>query len=116
MRNTYPVCYEITEDKRRDRVFCVCKNHGEHLGFSVFACDLNGSELAALQRELDASGRVRGRLRVPARALLLNHFLRKWRSAKYPRWHLWANFPHTTHSASALSAAGTVRVMGEFSG
>jgi CRISPR-associated protein Cas2 len=53
MRNTYLVCYDITEDKRRDRVFKVCKNHGEHLQFSVFECDLNGSELAGLQRELN---------------------------------------------------------------
>jgi CRISPR-associated endonuclease Cas2 len=42
MRNTYLVCYDITDDKRRDRVFKVCKNHGEHLQFSVFECDLNG--------------------------------------------------------------------------
>ncbi len=54
MRNTYLVCYDIAEDKRRDRVFRVCKNHGEHLQFSVFECDLNGSELASLQRELNA--------------------------------------------------------------
>jgi CRISPR-associated protein Cas2 len=52
MRNTYLVCYDITEDKRRDRVFKVCKNHGEHLQFSVFECDLNAAELAGLQAEL----------------------------------------------------------------
>ena len=52
MRNTYLVCYDITEDKRRDRVFKVCKNHGEHLQFSVFECDLNETELTGLQREL----------------------------------------------------------------
>ena len=52
MRTTYLVCYDITEDKRRDRVFKTCKNHGEHLQFSVFECDLNSSELARLQREL----------------------------------------------------------------
>ena len=52
MRNTYLVCYDITEDKRRDRVFKLCKNHGERLQFSVFECDLTGSELAGLQREL----------------------------------------------------------------
>lgn len=52
MRNTYLVCYDITEDKRREKVFKVCKNHGEHLQFSVFECDLNGSELSGLQREL----------------------------------------------------------------
>lgn len=40
------------EDKRRDKVFKVCKKHGEHLQFSVFECDLNGTELVGLQREL----------------------------------------------------------------
>ena len=54
MRITYLVCYDIADDKRRDRTFRVCKNHGEHLQFSVFECDLNASELAALQRELGA--------------------------------------------------------------
>ena len=52
MRNTYLVCYDITEDTRREKVFKVCTNPGEHLQFSVFECDLNGSELAGLQREL----------------------------------------------------------------
>jgi len=52
MRHTYLVCYDITDDKRRDRVFKVCKNHGEHLQFSVFECDLNVMELTGLQREL----------------------------------------------------------------
>lgn len=50
MRSTYLVCYDITDDKRRDRAFKVCKNHGAHLLFSVFECDLNGSEMACLQR------------------------------------------------------------------
>ena len=52
MRNTYLVCYDVADDKRRDRVFRVCKNHGMHLQFSVFECDLNATELAGLQREL----------------------------------------------------------------
>jgi len=52
MRITYLVCYDIAEDKRRDRAFRVCKNHGVHLQFSVFECDLNATELAGLQREL----------------------------------------------------------------
>jgi CRISPR-associated protein Cas2 len=54
MRITYLVCYDIAEDKRRDRAFRVCKNHGVHLQFSVFECDLNATELAGLQRELQA--------------------------------------------------------------
>lgn len=53
MRYTYLVCYDIAEDKRRDRAFKVCKNHGEHLQFSVFECDLTATELAGLQRELN---------------------------------------------------------------
>ena len=48
MRNTYLVCYDIAEDKRRDRVFKVCKNHGEHLQFSVFECDLNRDRVGGL--------------------------------------------------------------------
>lgn len=52
MRHTYLVCYDIAEDKRRDRAFRVCKNHGVHLQFSVFECELNATELAGLQREL----------------------------------------------------------------
>ncbi|HEY3897619.1 MAG TPA: CRISPR-associated endonuclease Cas2 [Chthoniobacter sp.] len=52
MRVTYLVCYDICEDKRRDQVFRVCKNHGVHLQFSVFECDLNTAELTVLQREL----------------------------------------------------------------
>ena len=52
MRNTYLVCYDITDDKRRYRIFKVCKNYGEHLQFSVFECDLNATELTGLQREL----------------------------------------------------------------
>jgi CRISPR-associated protein Cas2 len=54
MRNTYLICYDITDDKRRDRAFKVCKNHGIHLQFSVFECDLTAMELTGLQRELTA--------------------------------------------------------------
>jgi CRISPR-associated protein Cas2 len=52
MRSTFLVCYDIANDRRRDRAFKVCKNHGAHLQFSVFECDLNPAELAGLQREL----------------------------------------------------------------
>jgi CRISPR-associated protein Cas2 len=52
MRSTYLICYDIADDRRRDRVFRVCKNYGDHLQFSVFECDLNGMEMAILQREL----------------------------------------------------------------
>lgn len=52
MRHTYLICYDITNDKRRDKAFKTCKNHGKHLQFSVFECDLNTMELTGLQREL----------------------------------------------------------------
>lgn len=53
MRNTYLVCYDIAADKRRDRVFKICRNYGEHLQFSVFECDLAPSEKIQLERELN---------------------------------------------------------------
>jgi len=52
MRSTYLICYDVTDDKRRDHVFKVCKNHGTHVQLSVFECDLNAMELTGLQREL----------------------------------------------------------------
>lgn len=51
-RHTYLVCYDIANDKRLRKVFKVCKNHGTHLQFSVFECDLNPRELVQLQREI----------------------------------------------------------------
>ena len=52
MRHTYLVCYDIAADRRRDRVFKICKNYGEHLQFSVFECDLTPAERTQLEREL----------------------------------------------------------------
>ena len=51
-RHTYLVTYDIANDRRLRKVFKVCKNHGTHLQFSVFECDLNPRELIELQREL----------------------------------------------------------------
>ena len=53
-RHTYLVCYDIANDRRLRKVFKVCKNHGTHLQFSVFECDLTPRELIHLQRELKA--------------------------------------------------------------
>lgn len=52
MRNTYLVCYDITDDKRLRRVFKLCKNYGDHLQYSVFECDLNLTEKAQLESKL----------------------------------------------------------------
>lgn len=51
-RITYLVCYDIADDKRLRKVFKVCKNHGTHLQYSVFECDLNPRERTRLEREL----------------------------------------------------------------
>ena len=53
-RQTYLVCYDIANDRRLKRVFKVCKNHGTHLQFSVFECDLNPRERVQLEKELKA--------------------------------------------------------------
>lgn len=52
MRHTYLICYDIADDKRRDRAFKICKDHGVRLQFSVFECDLNSAELAGIQNRL----------------------------------------------------------------
>jgi CRISPR-associated protein Cas2 len=52
LRVTYLVCYDIANDKRLKKVFKVCKNHGTHLQFSVFECDLTPRERTAFEREL----------------------------------------------------------------
>lgn len=54
MRTTYLVCYDIRDDKRLRRVFKTCKDYGDHLQYSVFACDLNPMEKARLEAELAA--------------------------------------------------------------
>ena len=51
-RTTYLVCYDIADDKRLRKVFKICKNHGTHLQYSVFECDLNSRERLRLEREL----------------------------------------------------------------
>lgn len=54
MRNTYLVCYDIADPKRLRKVFKVCRNHGDHLQFSVFECDLSAHEKIQFEYELRA--------------------------------------------------------------
>ena len=51
-RTTYLVCYDIANDKRLREVFKTCKNHGTHLQYSIFECDLNPRERVCLESEL----------------------------------------------------------------
>lgn len=54
MRDTYLVCYDISDPKRLRQVFKICRDHGDHLQYSVFECDLSDSEKAALEAKLAA--------------------------------------------------------------
>ena len=55
-RRHYLVSYDIASDKdgdkRRDKVFDVCLQRGDHVQFSVFFCQLNPRELAELKQVL----------------------------------------------------------------
>lgn len=47
-RRTYLCTYDVAEDKRRNRLFQLLKDHGEHVQYSVFLCELNARERAGL--------------------------------------------------------------------
>jgi len=48
-RRNYIVTYDVRDPKRLRRVFKTCRDHGTHLQFSVFECDLNRLEKAAFE-------------------------------------------------------------------
>jgi len=52
MRRRYLITYDISDDKRRDRVFKTLRDRGDHVQFSVFLCELNARERALLKGEL----------------------------------------------------------------
>ncbi len=51
--NTYIVTYDICHPKRLRAVFQILKGWGEHLQYSVFACELNAVDLMKLKISLD---------------------------------------------------------------
>lgn len=53
-RRHYLVSYDISDDKRRNKVFQALHDNGEHVQFSVFLCQLNAMELAKLKSTLRA--------------------------------------------------------------
>ena len=53
MRRHHLVSYDISDDKRRTRVFETCKDTGDHAQYSVFFCELSAQELAELRARLD---------------------------------------------------------------
>jgi CRISPR-associated protein Cas2 len=54
-RKLYLCTYDITQDKRRTQLFDLLKDHGEHVQYSVFLCELTKTEqrrLIALSDEI----------------------------------------------------------------
>jgi CRISPR-associated protein Cas2 len=47
-RRHYLFTYDISDDKRRTRVFNTLQSNGDHAQYSVFFCQLNPLELARL--------------------------------------------------------------------
>jgi CRISPR-associated protein Cas2 len=53
-RRRFLVTYDVTDDKRRTKVFKTLRGAGDHVQFSVFLCDLNERERTRLRGQLDA--------------------------------------------------------------
>jgi len=53
-RRRYLFTYDITDDKRRNAVFKALRDAGDHAQYSVFLCELNEMELAAVKAKLRA--------------------------------------------------------------
>lgn len=53
-RRQYLVAYDISDDKRRTKVFETLTGQGDHVQFSVFLCALNPQELATLRGALQS--------------------------------------------------------------
>ena len=51
-RRHYMIAYDVSDDKRRTRIFDTLMGQGEHVQYSVFFCELNPQELAALRGTL----------------------------------------------------------------
>lgn len=54
MRQSYLVCYDISDDKRLRKVFKTMRGYGDHLQYSVFECQFTARDLARCRGELNA--------------------------------------------------------------
>lgn len=52
VRNTYLVCYDVSDDKRLRKVFQALRNWGDHLQYSVFECQFTREDLARCRAAL----------------------------------------------------------------
>ena len=52
MRQSYLVCYDITDDRRLRKVFKTMRGFGDHLQYSIFECQFTQRDLARCRAEL----------------------------------------------------------------
>jgi len=52
MRNTFLVCYDISDDKRLRRVFKKMRDFGDHLQYSIFECQFTDADLVRCRHVL----------------------------------------------------------------
>ncbi len=52
MRSIYLIAYDVSDDKRRTKIFKKLKGYGESLQYSVFRCALTPSERLRLRAEM----------------------------------------------------------------
>lgn len=52
MRSRYVVTYDISDDRRRDKVFRTLHGFGDHTQYSVFLCELDETELIRMRERL----------------------------------------------------------------
>jgi len=51
-RRRYLVTYDISDDKRRNAVFKILRDSGDHAQYSVFFCELSPREIAVVKAKL----------------------------------------------------------------
>ena len=51
-RRRYFVTYDVSDNKRRTRLFKILEGEGDHTQYSVFLCDLNHREYIRLRSEI----------------------------------------------------------------
>lgn len=46
------IAYDVVDDRRRNRICKMLKNHGAHVQFSVFECELRQKDFEALENKI----------------------------------------------------------------
>lgn len=52
LRNRYFVSYDVSDQQRLALTYKKMQGYGEHIQYSVFACDLNNSEIIMMKEDL----------------------------------------------------------------